>query len=101
MKYNTSRINSYLQKLSSNCANGQGDLLDLFIWQMAGKDLFEWGSKRAVMRGVSKSLCCRILVRSPEGEMLCCCPAFSLALYLTLSLSFSHCFDNTRAAVIL
>lgn len=101
MKYNTSRINNYFEKLGPNYANGQEDLLALFIWQMAGKDLFEWGSKRAVMTGVRKSLCCRILVRRPEGETLCCCPASSLPLYMTLSLSFSHCFDDTQTAVIL
>lgn len=53
LKYNSFRIKNYFQKLSPDDANGLEDLPDLFIWQMTGKDLFERGSKRTVIRGVS------------------------------------------------
>lgn len=56
LKYSSSRIKNYFQKLSPDDANRLEDLPDLFIWQTAGKDLFEWGSKRAVIRGARNSL---------------------------------------------
>lgn len=59
--------NNYFQKVSTNDANGLEDLHDLFIWQMAGKDLFEWGSKRAMLesRGVRKSF---FLLQNPSEK---------------------------------
>lgn len=48
LKYHSSRIKNYFQKLSPDDANRLGDLPDLFIWQTAEKDLFEWGSKKAL-----------------------------------------------------
>lgn len=56
LKYSSSRRKNYFQKLSPDDANRLEDLPDLFIWQTAGKDLFEWGSKRAVIRGARNSL---------------------------------------------